>query len=216
MRLIKVFGLALVAAIASMALIGASSALATSTVICTKNVLVCPEANQVVLKEIHLLATDPTLVSSFGTVLCEFGLIKGEVLHLASPLQVHLKELKYINCKLGKNACTEVKTTHLGLPHLLKTGPNLGEVLDLAVDLGAGAQFTTVHVVCSGLDCEYKGESLVGHAVGTQGTEAEPKAGSIKYSGNAVKVAGGFLCPKESTLSATYVDLHIPELYISE
>lgn len=210
MRSIKVFGLALVAAVASTALIGASSASATSTVICKENVLVCPAGSQVVLKLLHGLATDPQLLTSFGTILCEFGLISAEVLHLAKPLQVHLKELKYINCKLGGTACT-VTTTQLGLPHLLKTGVNLGEILD--TKNGAGF-FTQVKTVCGeSLSCEYKGENLVGHAIGTQ---AGGTAGSIKYTGKAVRTAGGFLCPKESELHATYVDLHGPELFISE
>ncbi len=209
MRLVKTLGLALIMSITAMALIGASPASATSTVICTKDVLVCPEANLVVLKEIHFLAMDPTVVSSFGTVLCKLGLIQVEVLHLASPLQVHLKEFKLTECTFGKTACA-VTQTHLGLPHLLKTGTNLGEFLDLEKE----NLFTQVRIVCEpALSCEYKWESLVGHTVGTQSASL---AGSIKYSGNILKTVGGFLCPKESKLNATYVDLHTPELYISE
>jgi hypothetical protein len=163
-----------------------------------------------VLKVLHSLATDPILHTSFGDILCEFGLISSEVLHLAKPLQVHLKELKYTNCKLGSTACV-VTTTKLGLPHLLKTGVNLGEVLDTK---NAEGFFTQVKTVCGEiLSCEYKGESLVAHAIGTQ---AGGVAGSLKYSGNAVKSAGGFLCPSKAELLATYVDLHAPELFISE
>lgn len=211
MRPVKLL-VALTAAIVATALIGASSASATTTVICKENVLVCPESKQIVLAGMQLLATNTKLVSSLGTVKCEFASLKAEILHLASPLQLHLKELSYTNCKLGVAKC-KVETTHFGLPHLLKTGTNLGEFLDEA----SGGFLTQVHIECgSSLDCEYKWESLVGHAVGSQEGGV---AGSIEYLGKALKMAGGILCPSTAELDAAFSVLFIylpAEIYISE
>ena len=211
MRLIKLIGLAAVAAIAATAFIGASSASATSTVICTENVLVCPAAKSIELKLVHFEALDGKLLIGGGLfVLCEKALLSGEVLMLAAPLPIHLHSLTYTNCKLGATGCT-VTATNLGLLHLLKTAPNLGELKDLANP----TSFTTVHVVCgASIDCEYKGEGLTGHAKGHNDTTGE--LGRVTYNEAVVtKVAGGILCPATSKLDAVFIDL-VDNLYIAE
>ena len=198
-------------AIIAMALIGASSASATSTVICTENVLVCPAGKKVELSLVHFEALDTKLLIGGGLfLLCEKILLSGEVLMLAAPLPIHFHSLTYTNCKLGATVCT-VTTTHLGLLHLLKTAPNLGELKDLANP----TNFTTMHVVCgASIDCEYKWEGLTGHAKGHNDTTGE--LGRVTYSEAFVtKVAGGILCPATSKLDAVFIDL-VDNLYIAE
>jgi hypothetical protein len=207
-KLIKLVGLAAVAAIAATAFIGASSASATSTVICTENVLVCPVGKKVELSLVHFEALDGKLLIGGGLfVLCEKALLSGEVLMLAAPLPIHIHSLTYTKCNLTGVAC-EVTTTHLGLLHLLKTAPNLGELLDLE----NGGAYTSVHVTCGkSINCEYKGEGLIGHAVGQSGAAL----GRVSYSEQTVKKVGGILCPETSKLDAVFVDL-TENLFISE
>ena len=191
-------------------LFSTSSVSATTTVICTENVLVCPGGSPAVeLTLVHFEAKDGKLLIGGGlSVLCETALLSGEVLMLASPLPIHLHSLTYTGCVLGKTKCT-VATTNLGLLHLLKTAPNLGELKDLANP----TNFTTVHVVCgASIDCEYKGENLTGHAEGQSGANL----GRVTYTeATLTKVPGGILCPATSKLDAVFVDL-VENLYISE
>lgn len=205
MRSIKLFGLAAVAALAATAFIGPPSASATWTVLCkTSEPLACPAANEIVLKKVHFVALDGKLLSSLGTILCEEALIVAETLHLAKPLLIHPSELVYKVCSLGSTSC-EVKTTHLGLLHLLKIGVDIGELLDLE----EGGSFTRVSVVCGKLvNCEYEGQGLVGEAVG-----GNPS--TVTYKESVVnKVAGGFLCPETSKLDAVFKSLEA--LHIAE
>src|SRR5690349_2915548 len=104
----------------------------------------------------------------------------------------------YTNC----GSCTATETSKEAIIKVLKLGHELADIT------GEGE----VHVVCSSsLDCTYKGEGLVGDALGPLLAEAEN--GEVRIERQEVKkVAGGFLCPKNSKLdllttplSATYV-----------
>jgi len=209
-KAIKMLGLAAVAAISAMALFGASSAMATfDTALCSEKSpeLKCPDAKLV--KHVHFLAEDGTLVTTAGTVLCKYALVSAEVLALGKPLLIHfLKEgLTYTECKLGVLKCT-AETVHYGLLDLLKTKADLGVLTDLPV----GGLYTEVHVVCGELiNCTYKGEGLEGHAL-----SAEPPAnnGRVTYVNAPVQKTGGLLCPKEAFLNATFESLPGAPLWI--
>jgi len=201
-KAIKMLGLAAVAAISTMALFGASSAMATfDTALCSEPSpkLECPAEKQV--KHVHFLAEDGTLVTTVGTVLCKYALVSAEVLALGKPLLIHyLKEgLTYTECKLGLVKCT-AETVHYGLLDLLKTAADLGELIDLPVE----GKYTEVHVVCGEvIDCTYKGENLKGHALSAEGTSN----GRVTYTNALVEKTGGLLCPKEAKLNATFESL---------
>jgi hypothetical protein len=209
MRLIKMFGLASVAAVAAMAFVGASSAMATfDTALCTEAsvTLACPDAK--LATEVHFVALDPILVTPIGTILCKEALFKGHVeinattgkrlAPAGASLGITLLELIFTNCEINKTACT-VTTTHLGLLNVLKTAANLATV----VDSGTGG-FIEVKVVCGAvISCTYKGEGLTGHGLSA---EAGGK-GAVTYTGATVTKASGILCPKEAKLTANYETL---------
>jgi len=203
MKAIRMIGLAAVAAISAMALFGASSAMAKfDTMLCSEAspLLVCPEAKRV--KHVHLLAEDPTLVTSVGTVLCEYALISAEVLGLGKPQLIHfLKEgLTYTKCKLGLVECKTLGTVHYGLLDLLKTASDLGVLTDLPVE----GKYTEVYVVCGELiNCTYKLEKPEGHAL----SAGAGSNGRVTYTNAPVQKVGGILCPKETFLNATFASL---------
>jgi len=203
MKAIKMLGLAAVAAISAMALFGASSAMATfDTALCSEASveLKCPEAKLV--KHVHLLAEDPTLVTSVGTGLCKYALISAEVLGLGKPQLIHfLKEgLTYTECKFGGLPKCTFETVHYGLLDLLKTASDLGVLTDLPVE----GKYTEVHVVCGEvINCTYNWENLQGHALSAE----MGNNGRVTYTNAQVEKVGGLLCPKETKLTATFESL---------
>ncbi|HEU4682602.1 MAG TPA: hypothetical protein VFS51_12680, partial [Gemmatimonadales bacterium] len=131
MRSIKMLGLAAVAAVAAMAFVGVSSAMATNTALCTESgVLVCP-AGKVYTGHIEGLAVNPVLLGTIfgiqGTISCEHSKILGNALGLGNPQVTHIESITFTgNCKTSLGASCTVKSTTLGLVNLLKTAPNLG------------------------------------------------------------------------------------------
>jgi hypothetical protein len=201
-KLIRTFGLTAIAAVAAMALVGVSSASATSTALCSEasSTAACPSGK--LISSVHFVAKNPELLTSLLNVTCAEALLAGTVegTLLGAPLGITVTELKYTTCKTGSTSC-EVKATHLGLLDLLKTAVDLGTLTDLAV----GGFHTSVSVVCGKLiNCEYEGANLSGHALSATGTNK----GLVVYTKSVVtKVAGGFLCPTTSELDATFESL---------
>jgi hypothetical protein len=205
-KFIKMIGLASVAAVAAMAFIGASSAMAGNTALCSSNeggAETCAAGNQVAT--VHFVAKNGILLtgSSSSDVTCKEALLSGNVLGLAAPQQVHPTALTYSGCTtfFGLVSCT-VTTTHFGLLDALKTGATVGTVVDLA----SGGAFTEVHVECANgsINCTYKGENLTGNAESASGANN----GTVSYEKAAVtKVAGGSACPTTAELDATFISL---------
>ena len=118
MRPITILGLAAVTALAAMAFVGASTASANGpTVLCTVDSrLTCPAANQVTLKLVHFVATNPQLLGP-PNITCASALLSAESLHSGNPYKLHIHELAYSGCSTKiflKINCT-VTTTHNGL-----------------------------------------------------------------------------------------------------
>jgi len=215
MRLIKMLGLAAVAAIAAMAFLGASSAMATfNTTLCTEESesLTCPAGKLVELFD--MLAGTTVLKTSLLTVLCLHSKVKVENetpgLLAEAPLPLHLKVegglkegLTWENC--GSNEkhdnCT-VENVKLPLFDVLKTGQDLGT----AVALGA-----EVHVSCSGLNCVYGGAEVKGFSVESAEHTAGAESGMFTANELVVPKVSGFLCPKESFWTALYKPMHLNE-----
>ncbi len=217
MRLIKTFGLAAIAAVAAMAFVGASSAMATGhTALCKTHEDPCAEANLV--KNIHMQAGTTILKTSLATVLClkssavahaEHGGLSlllviehpsGEKLTIIDPLGFQVLTLTWENCgtNAAHNNCT---VTNLKLPliDLLKTALNLGT----ATVLGA-----EVLVNCVGiLHCVYGGKEITGFNV--EGALHTAGAGHGMFTANELSVpnVGGLLCPSTSKWTALYEPL---------
>jgi hypothetical protein len=187
-RLIKMFGLATVAAVAAMAFVGATSASAGSTAICTAHTgLLCAAQNVATSGHYVLRAGTVGQLLAAIDVLCLGVLVDATMLGLASPQMVHSLSLSFTGCGTGSghNNCTV--TTPAGqqpLFHLLKTGLDQGLLTALS-----GQK----RLVCSniGLDCLYD----------AAGMEFEAAGGNIIANETPVEELGGkFFCPDEGLL----------------
>jgi len=194
MKPVKAFGLAMIATVATIAFVGAGSASAAATLLCNQHVALgaCTEPTQ----HVHLVATNPEILTSFGNIKCESVLLLAEVLGLGEPQVLHGNRT-YLKCELGGSACTEVTETSAGvLINILRTGEELGE----ATSRGR------VKIICSGLECEFEESSEhIGHWLGPSLTG---DGGHITYTkAKDVKVGGGILCPSSTLLDALFVSL---------
>jgi hypothetical protein len=195
-RLIKTFGLAAVAAVAAMAFVGASSAMAEFTLLCKNHnsATSCSEP----VAEIHVVANDPVILSSLGDILCESSLGTGEVLGLGAPQVVHMTFLVWTNCSRSGEACT-VSAPTLGLMSVLRTALNLGTVTP------SGG---VIKVVCgSFISCKYTLNSE--HTLTVQGALHSAGIGHGEILANEIDIrkAGFGLCPSEAKWDARYEPL---------
>jgi hypothetical protein len=117
MRLIKLFVPAALAAVIAIAVPGTSTASAAHTALCKQNEALCSEANLV--EHVHLSSNDATFLANF---IVPIELICAEVsalLHvkgaaLASPLNMSLLELQWIDCETTSGESCEFSATSLG------------------------------------------------------------------------------------------------------
>ena len=180
------FGLAAIAALMAMALVGASSAMAGSTTLCKKDATPCPTKE--IVSSIHEVSVGKAkLLSTFLTVECDV-LFSGTSLGTASPIVIH-GNFTYTNC----GSCTVTETSTSVLIKVLRTSHETAEVT------GEGEVF----VDCGGssLECEYDGENLKGTGKGPLLSAQSPDNGEVSLQGQEVhKTGGGFFCPATSKL----------------
>jgi hypothetical protein len=203
------FGLAAIAAVAAMAFIGASSASAQATALCTSDAsLVCVSPYT---GHIEGVASTPRLLTNLTNITCENSVILGNALGLASASNgtaqlTHIELIDFTgNCKteLG-NGCT-FTTTALGLADLLKTGPNEGTLTSLGNE---------VRMVCVGvINCTLGGEPT-GAAVGASLPLSTSSLGTITVS-EAPLTGKGPLCPEVAKWDANYAITLPHELFIT-
>jgi len=197
MTLVRMLGLAGVAAMVAMALAGASSAMAnaTSIVLCEKAELVCetPFPNPTTTVG-H--AVNPEVKTSLGTVVCKKSLAELTLLNnLGTLLTAHVLALTFEECALGKTACT-VTINALGLVSYTKSG-----ALTAYARSTGGTKAT---VVCGSLiNCKYGGEpTLLVHS----STNGETKL-LASESTLLIEEGGKFICPDTSKWVAVYTAL---------
>ena len=169
MKLVKVFGLTTIALLFVTALVGVSSAMASSSLLCSKDSLSEPppvgECQQPT--EVHFISVNATGEAAKVKLLNEIllpiecnALLSGTVLPglvANGPVVIHVTELKYTNCGI----CS-ISASELGLLSVLRTGVELATVTSLNLKL----LFS-----CFGLDCEYGVNGLTGHGLGPLLTE---------------------------------------------
>jgi len=176
---LKMLGLAALAALMGMAVIGASSASAEPTTLCSNDNSTCTSVSHIHETSVgHAL-----LLSSFATVQCE-ALFLGDA-EPGAPLIIE-GTFSY-TCLSG---CTATEENGPAEIKVLKEGT------ELAVVTGEGL----VHVVC-GLNCRYNGVGLEGHGVGA--LTAGNGKGEVSIEGATVNKESGFLCPSTSELDIT-------------
>ncbi len=195
-------GAAVVAAIAAMAFLGVSSAVAMPTVLCSANELPCAAAH--VVTHVHFVdGAAKLLAGTSGTVSCTTTLFLGDALALGAPLVIH-GNFTYSGCVRngGPETCEVTETSTSSLLNVLMTAANLGEVT------GEGE----VHVHCGTfIDCFYKGEGLKGHALGAN---LPTTAGDVALSEQEVKKVKGLFCPATAKLDIKAESL--TDVYVSE
>lgn len=171
MRLIKMSGVAMLAAIATMALVGASPAMAENTALCKALESPCHEESLVTA--IHMELTEGT-VWRLGTlepeliVLCLKVLLQATVGELGSPQKLAVSELVFKECGTNKthDNCTVEATQSMFEADLLKTALNLGEFEFLEIDLWVRCTILKVPVI----DCKYNLKGVPFHFAGFGGT----------------------------------------------
>ena len=194
MRLMKMFGLAVLAAVAAMAFVGASSASANqSTTLCKINQLPCASTNQWPTGT-GLVGTSvgtALLLSDIVTVHCN-STASGKITSaaLAKPLVGTLVP-SFTGCKTGSGTNCTV-TTSSGTMLLLKTGPGVGT---------ATVHNVLARVQCGFfIDCSYVSDGVELEALSLSG--AHPAL--LHANGVELQNEGGFLCPDESFWDALY------------
>jgi len=158
----------------------------------------CPAGKRFESVLIHATATDPTLVSSLGTVLCEKSLTHIDVEGTSgSPLKGTVLELTFVNCNLGGTACT---VTVERLPYLgLLTATSGGNGTLTVESGGSGNPRALVDCGSSALKCFFGAEKT--KLAVTGGNPATAKANGIEFEREG---GSGFLCPASSKWNATY------------
>lgn len=193
MRLIKMFGLAAIAAVAAMAFVGASSAMAGSTSLCKEasSELACPTGQQA--SAVHFFAEDAELLTPDIIVQCD-ALFSGTTANpLGAPL-VFTGHLVYTSCN---NLCSVTEESEVATIETLKTGSETATVT------GSGEVRVSCGVV---INCVYNGNGLVGHGLGPAETGGN---GSVIFEEAPVERTGGIglICPPEAALDAEFVSL---------
>jgi hypothetical protein len=201
------FGLAAIAAVAAMAFVGASSAMAESTLLCTTDTpALAPSAAECTQPtELHYLSVDAagnpakiiwlnSLVNVECNALLLAILLPGLKTNAPADLHIAAANLQYTNC----SPCT-VTTEAGGLLLILKLKNSGLELGDVTVD---GLK---VKVVCLGfIKCVYNSANLVGHFLGPLATGGNDH---ITYTANEVTSESGGLCPEKALLHALFRDL---------
>jgi hypothetical protein len=194
MKLLKILILAALAALTAMAFVGASSAMAESTSLCTEDAVLlpgeaCPAGKLV--SHVHEISPRIIMLSTLKTVECEI-LYLGDVTstnNLGNPLEIsgHFTYPENANCKTTTGTLCEVKElSPQAVIKVLKLGHELADVT-------SGYE---VNFHCGGfLNCTYNAENLLGHGLGP--LLSEPANGEIRLEEQTFHRVGGLLCPAQ-------------------
>jgi hypothetical protein len=195
MNKLKMFGLAAFAASIAMALVGASSASASMTTLCTEDGTGCG------VTHVHETSVGKAkLLSSLPTIECTALFLGDATSGEGTPLVIN-GTFTYSSCN---NFCSvaEVKGTKAEIK-VLRTESELASVT------GKGE----VHVECPFINCTYDGEGLEGMAKGplNEAEGSKTPNGSVVISKQKTHIVFGS-CPEEAflditttPLSATYI-----------
>jgi hypothetical protein len=198
MKHLKMLGLTMAAIAALMAFAAAGSASA-NTVLCEKEEgkaapAVCE--NPYLAHVIEASSTKTVLESNLGNVTCTESSSKGRTKEESgNPLKGEIEELNFKKCTLGVANCT---ATAVNLPYaasLVHTEGTFNGVMTVS-NGGKGAPGATV--ICAGvIECTFTAEGIQLDANGGA-------TGTIVANKEKLGFAGGAICPKEASWTATY------------
>jgi len=183
---IKMFGLAALAALMAMAFVGASSAMAEPTVLCTGDGSGCGAVH------IHETST------SKGKLLAGSITVECDVLFLGDAAGVYEAGTPLISGNFTYTNCGSCEATE-------ENGPSEIEVLKTGHETSTVTGEGLVHVNCSGLNCRYNGEGLVGTGKGPLLSTAAN--GEVTISEKSTEKESGLFCPSTSKLDLTTTPL---------
>jgi hypothetical protein len=186
-KAIKMFGLAALAALMAMAFVGASSAMAESTTLCSGDGSGCGVTH---VHETTLAGAKEKWLTSIVNVECDALFLGNTVSALSSPLVI-TGEFTYTNC----GSCT---VTEVG-------GGDEVKVLRLGHETADVTYEFEIHVNCSGLNCTYNGEGLLGTGKGP--LLSSETNGSVTITEQVLKKVSGLFCPSTSKLDITVTPL---------
>jgi hypothetical protein len=207
MRLIKMFGLAAIAAIAAMAFVGVSSASAGPTALCAiDDELVCESPY---VGHVEATSSDGELLTESGTILCDNSIILGNALGLGNPQVTHLELIDFgPDCLLNHLVSCTIQASHVLLLEILKTGANTGSVRSVN---------NWVVIKCGlVIHCEYGGTFTAGVALGSGATLSSTSLGKIHVNTTVQRREVLLLegCPEQADWHATYTVQLPHDLYI--
>jgi hypothetical protein len=191
MRFIKMFGFAPTAAVALMALVGATSASAANTELCTvQTALTCGagnDANSISMNNAH--DGVGTLLNDLADVLCLNVSGSAEALALADPQKIHVTALSFESCgTTSSHTNCDVEVNELPLAHLSKTGLNTGYLLGLSGKVFVGCEDVWLG---EDIECEYNVTGVT-VTIGAQHATA--------FETGISEIGSDFLCPNNPTL----------------
>jgi hypothetical protein len=194
-KLLKLFGLAALAALMAMAFVGAGSAMATgSSALCedmpdvADGVCTDPAIH---VHEATLSGAKAIILTSAINVECDV-LFLGDVLGLANPQVIHTGKFTYTNCN---NGCT-----------VSQEGTALIKVLRTSHETAGLSYEFQIYVECGILvDCKYNGTGLAGTAKGP--LLASHLNGQTVISEQTLNRVGGSFCPVTKKLDITTTPL---------
>lgn len=191
MKFLKMFGLCLALAMATMAL-GAGTASATK--LCSVNTSPCPAGSTygkgTSIKVQLVSGTKSTMSSGFVTVSCSESTMSGKTTSEGGSGAVtgEISSATWKSCTSSLGSCT---ASSLKTPWPAEvTGSGGNGTLTVQ---HPGAKFT-----CGGTTCEYEASKASISVTG--GNPAKAKASSISFS----KIGGGFLCSSTASWSGEY------------
>jgi hypothetical protein len=189
MKAIKMLGLAVLTALTAVASVGATSAMAEATGMCTVDQSSCAKANLVTT--VHTASVGKAkLLTSLGTVECN-SLFTGRVQETGAPL-VLTGEYVYTTCALGGTSCTLTE----------ENGPSIIKILKEGHESGSVTGETLFHLVCGKvMDCTYNTAATKGTAKGP--LLAAQEKGEIALVEQTLTKEAGLLCPKTAKLDVT-------------
>lgn len=197
MNPIKMLGLMALLALMAMAIVGASSAAAEGTSLCSADESSCPMEK--VFKHVHettLSGKKAVLETGLTVVKCDVLFLGNAIENTESGALVISGNFTYTNC----DSCTAEEVG----------GPAQVEILREGHETATVAIGVEVKFVCDGVSCVYSGEELMGTGKGPLlSTETN---GEISIVEQTVERVSGFLCSETgkltittTPLSATYV-----------
>ena len=202
MRLIKLFGLTAITAVAAMAFLGASSATAGNTLLCLNNTAsLTPTAGECnAPTSVHYTSVGKnTLLTEDGNVQCE-ALIQGTATNiLETAVFVKITEYSFFNCT---GTCTVKALEVPGLQRkatllILKTAANLASFIFDELAIFMKCFFGLI-------ECEYTGTGLTGHGLGATATSQDHLTYTEAPLSNNGKYAN---CPETAKLDALFTSL---------